>query len=87
MRNPNLQAKKVTPFEVEFVNIIKSTRRSKKISQAKMAELLDISTAQYQKYDNSESRLNFGRAIEICKILDIDVNQAITKAYRNIKSD
>lgn len=50
---------------------IKSKRKKRKISQKKMAELLNISQPGYQKIEQGTNVLSIDRFIQICSILEI----------------
>lgn len=57
---------------MQVLERIKEIRQSKKISQKKMAELLNISQPGYQKIEQGINVLSVERFMEICRILEID---------------
>lgn len=54
--------------------LIKNIRRAKKMSQMKLAEMVNVSYQQIQKYEKGISSISIERLKQISKALDIPVN-------------
>lgn len=50
---------------------LKERRRTLNISQGRLAELMDVSYQQIQKYENGLSQLSVGRMLQLAKVLNI----------------
>ena len=68
----------------EIANRIKAYRTTKKISQERMAELLEITSSNYIKMENAYQNLTVKHLMNISKILDISLD---TLAFGKVNHD
>ena len=62
------------PIDLLVAKRLKQRRQHLEISQAKMAQLNDISYQQYQKYEQGINRIAASRLYRFAKTLNCDVN-------------
>lgn len=58
-------------FNVSVGKRLREQRLNVKMSQQKLAELIDVSLQQFQKYEKGENRLSAGRLYQICSLIDV----------------
>ena len=63
----------ITPEDKLVGKAVKRHRTERKVSQTKLAEALNLSTAQIQKYENGSSRVSATTLRRIAWILDVDM--------------
>ncbi|MEM6696763.1 MAG: helix-turn-helix transcriptional regulator [Bacteroidota bacterium] len=74
-----------------ILDLIKQTRKFKKISQQEIAKELGISQDVYSKLERGKNELSIRRMIKIFRFLDIDANQInskddmIAEMYKDVK--
>ena len=54
-------------------NKIKNLRKERGLTQSNLAEILNITYQQVQKYESGRSNINISKLIEICKALKIPI--------------
>lgn len=60
--------------EVEkILEILKTARRDKKMTQAQVANKIDISKQMYSDYENNKSKMTLELFFKIVKVLELDV--------------
>lgn len=69
----------VTEIDKIVGNKIKEIRKSKKISQTKLAEIIGITFQQVQKYENGTNRISISRLYDIAQALNIEIEQLISQ--------
>lgn len=75
MTESNLRKKgRVTSVDAHIGKRLKQKRILEGISQEKLAESVDISFQQIQKYENGKNRISSSRLYEFAQILNIDIN-------------
>ena len=62
---------------VEFGSFIRNARESKGLLQADVAEELGVSRAYYGFIESGKREIYFSLAINICRVLDLDINYFI----------
>ncbi|MCH5171844.1 MAG: helix-turn-helix domain-containing protein [Erysipelotrichales bacterium] len=60
--------------QIKIGNFIKERRKEKKITQSELAEKLNISDRAISKWENGNCMPDSGTIPELCKILDITIN-------------
>ena len=58
-------------YTAEIAKRLKALRSAKRISQEKMAELLDITYSTYVKIERADQNITMKHLINLCKILDV----------------
>lgn len=53
---------------------VKAWRKARGISQAEMAELLNVHVNTYQNWENDPEKISISNAVEISKILNVPMN-------------
>lgn len=75
----------------KIVEVIKNLRGSskkrtgEKITQRKMAEILDIGLRQYQKYESGISELNLTQFFTICRTLKVSPIEVFLTAFPGLE--
>jgi transcriptional regulator with XRE-family HTH domain len=69
----------------EIMALIIKIRKKKKISQREMAEQLNISTRQYNLYENLKTIMNIEIFSNILKILEIDMKDFVLLKSSTVK--
>ena len=71
----NIQKQKeyINNFDMEIVKKITDIRKTKKVSQKKLANFLDVTQGGYARIERGEVRLSVRTMLIACKYLDIDV--------------
>lgn len=61
-------------ISVEFGKFVRAERERKGLYQADVAKMLDVSRAYYAFIENGERDIYFTLALNICRVLDLDLN-------------
>lgn len=69
----------VTEIDKIVGNKIKEIRKSKKISQSKLGEIIGITFQQVQKYENGTNRISISRLYDIAQALNIQIEKLISQ--------
>lgn len=62
-------------YTEQLLELIKTSRKEKKISQAFISEKLGISQNTYKNIETGQSQIKFEMALQILDILEIDLSQ------------
>lgn len=54
---------------------LRQLRRSRDYSQRELAQMIGVSIATYQKYEQCPGNIRIKTLLHICEVLDIDVRQ------------
>lgn len=71
-----VQIKSFYFFGTKVINIgskIKKLRKEQSITQTELAESVNLSYQQIQKYENGKSKINVNKLMEICKALNTEI--------------
>lgn len=60
---------------IEFGRAIRSARENKGLIQAHVAEELGVSRSYYAMIENGDREIYFTLAINICRVLNVDINE------------
>jgi transcriptional regulator with XRE-family HTH domain len=69
--------KPVLSFDQKLGKIIRYHRRIVNFSQSKLAEVLDITPQQLQKYEKGRNKLNFEKVLKISQALNIPLKDLV----------
>lgn len=64
-------------YATQISEKLRKIRELKEYSQKYMAMQMDISQRQYQRIENGETELNLSKLEEVCKILEVSVEQLL----------
>lgn len=56
---------------------LKAWRKARDLSQAQMAERLDVHTNTYRNWEESPEKIEIGRCIQICRVLNVKLDDII----------
>ncbi|HOO52311.1 MAG TPA: helix-turn-helix transcriptional regulator [Alphaproteobacteria bacterium] len=76
---PPQQKRSTTDTDVRIGKMIAILRRNRRLSQSDMAEKLDVSFQQIQKYEKGRNRISITRFLNICMIIGIKPSDFIKK--------
>lgn len=62
---------------MKFGNNLRQIRKSKKISQEKLAEMMNVTRQSISKWENGESYPEMNKILELCKILNCKLNDLV----------
>jgi transcriptional regulator with XRE-family HTH domain len=69
-------------FEYKLAEILRRARLKKGMNQIQIAEAVGASDPEISRYENGRVVPEFGRMLQLCKVLDIDIND-IVKAFES----
>lgn len=75
--------RKPTAFDKIIADGLMAIRKKRSLTQQDLGDKLGVSSEMIRKYENSESRLPFGRAYEIASILGIKLEEFFTSLKGN----
>lgn len=64
-------------FSVEFGAFLREARKKEGLHQEDIAEKLGVSRSYITHIENGKRNIYFPRAINICRVLDLDINDFI----------
>lgn len=76
-------------FDINFSIIgmrLKQARMDKKITQEKLAEILDVSVAYISRVERGSTTINLKRLFELCSLLEVSVGQILDGTSSNSDS-
>lgn len=65
------------PLDIALGASIRLRRRAARLSQEALAEALDVSFQQVQKYERGTNRVSFSRLVKICRALDCTIDALV----------
>ncbi len=71
----DLQKKKIHPVDVYVGKRLKEVRQSQKISQEDLANSVDLTFQQVQKYESAKNRISCSKLYEFAKFLNVEVQE------------
>jgi transcriptional regulator with XRE-family HTH domain len=72
---PNrLNVRSSQPFDKDVGNTMRTHRNRIGISQDELGKVLGVTFQQIQKYEKGSNRLTLGRAVQICQVLKISLD-------------
>lgn len=71
---PSVDSKMPTPMDVQVGQRLRELRRSKGLSQEKLAEQLGVTFQQIQKYERGANRIAAGRLYDLSRALDVTID-------------
>lgn len=77
-----LAPRSATQFDADVGAAIRATRMAKHISQERLAEAIDVTFQQVQKYEKGINRLSLSRALDICEALGVELSDLLPKKNR-----
>ena len=69
---------RLLPFDwymTDFHQRLRRLRSARKLTQTRMAELLEVSPRVYTRWDNGDSTPQFGTVVRIANILDVSLDE------------
>lgn len=73
-------------FKQALANFIKDTRLKNNLTQAQLAEKLQIDYKHLSRLENANSNVTFDMFLDICNILNVDILFAFEIIYVNYKN-
>ena len=73
-----LSQDRLFPFDrhmTDFHQRLRRLRSARKLTQTRMAELLEVSPRVYTRWDNGDSTPQFGTVVRIANILDVSLDE------------
>lgn len=59
--------------ETELIELIKETRKARKITQKEVADNIGIGQDQYSRYENGKAKMSLETFLKIVQILDLEI--------------
>jgi len=79
-------AKRIGNIDVEVGQRIKEFRRIRGVSQTSLAEALEVTFQQVQKYEKGMNRISVGALVAICRVLNIEPMDLLGVYFGNERS-
>lgn len=67
--------RKMTPIDASIARRLKQAREAKEMSVTRLATALDLSEAQYYKYENGQNRISAGMLVRACMAMNVSVKE------------
>lgn len=71
------------PVDVIVGSNIRAARRARNVSQSKLAEYLDVTFQQIQKYENGKNRVSASKLHRISVVLNVQVQSLFDGTHRS----
>lgn len=78
MLNEELQASQ-EQWNARFGSFIREGRRAMKLTQAEVCKSLNIAQSYYSYIETGRSNVDFGLAMEICSLLELNINDLVRR--------
>lgn len=75
MSRPQLNTRSVQPFDKDVGNTIRTHRNRVGLSQEELGRELGVTFQQIQKYEKGNNRLSLRRAVQVCDLFEIPLDE------------